>query len=171
MADCKQLMKGLRGLQMGDVNLWDHEKCLPLAEKLELFHEDMRIVTGQIKSLLNAGVLCCHNDLKSTLKLITTRVKDVREIENAERKRLMNYEKLNPDPNYKATPKDACRAHIYDCRLFIANALELNKNICKCMSYVQKTNSSFNSIQISLHNQRNVWRLLPANYVARNTTL
>ena len=141
---------------MGDVDLWGHEKCPTLEEKLNLFRDDLRIVTAQIKSLPNAGVLRCHNDLRSTLKLLTIRVKDVREIENAERKRLLNYEKLNPDPNYKAAAKGACRAHIYDCKLFIANALELNKNICKCMSYLQKTNSSFNSIHVSLHTQGNV---------------
>ena len=171
MADCKRLAKGLRGIRMGDMDLWGHERRPTLEEKLDLFRDDLRIVTAQIKSLPNAGVLRCHNDLRSTLKLLTIQVKDVREIENAERKRLLNYEKLNPDPNYKAAAKGACRAHIYDCKLFIANALELNKNICKCMSYLQKTNSSFNSIHVSLHTQRNVRRLLPANYVARNTTL
>ena len=171
MADCKRLAKGLRGIRMGDVDLWGHEKRPTLEEKLNLFRDDLRIVTAQIKSLPNTGVLRCHNDLRSTLKLLTIQVKDVREIENAERKRLLNYEKLNPDPNYKAAAKGVCRAHIYDCKLFIANALELNKNICKCMSYLQKTNSSFISIHVSLHTQRNVRQLLPANYVARNTTL
>ena len=94
MADFKQLAKGLRRIQMGDVDVWGPEKHPRLAKKVELFCEDLQIVIAQIKSLPNAGVLRCHNDLKSTLKLLNIRVKDVREIENAERKGFLNYEKL-----------------------------------------------------------------------------
>ena len=141
MADCKRLAKGLKGDCVGDVDLWGHEKIPTLQDKLQKFREDCHVLSNQIKSLPNASVLQCYTNLKYTLKLVTTKIRDVREIENAERKRLLNYEKLSPDPNYKVAAKGACRSHIYDCKIFITNALELNKNICKCMSYLQKMNA------------------------------
>ena len=141
MADCKWLAKGLKGDRAGDVDLWGHEKNPTLQDKLQKFREDCNVLSNQIKSLPNASVLQCYTNLKYTLKLTTTKIRDVREIENTERKRLLNYEKLNPDPNYKAAAKGACRLHIYDCKIFITNTLELNKNISKCTSFLQKMNA------------------------------
>ena len=171
MADCKWLAKGLKGDCAGDVDLWGHEKNPTLQDKLHKFREDHNVLSNQIKSLPNASVLQCYTNLKYTLKLTITKMRDVREIENTERKRLLNYEKLNPDPNYKAAAKGACRSHIYDCIIFITNALELNKNICRCMSFLQKNECSFNSIHVSLQSQPNVRRLLSPQYVSQNTTL
>ena len=156
---------------MGDVNLWGHEKRPTLDEKLQAFRQDSQTITHQIQSLTNANILQCHIDLKYVLKLITSKICDVREIENSQQKRLLNYEKLNPNPNFKTAAKGACRSHIYDCKVFINNALDLNRNLCKTMSLLQKTSCSFNSIHISLLNQRNVQLLLPANYMAQNTTV
>ena len=171
MADCKRLAKGLRGDRMGDVNLWGHEKRPTLDDKLQAFRQDTQSINHQIQSLPNANILQCHIDLKYVLKLITSKICDVREIENSQRKRLLNYEKLNPNPNSKTAAKGACRSHIYDCKMFINNVLDLNRNLCKTMSLLQKTSCSFSSIHISLQNQRNVQLLLPANYVAQNTTV
>ena len=150
---------------MGDVNLWGHEKR-PTLDKLQAFHQDTQSINHQIQSLPNANIAQCHIDLKYVLKLITSKIYDVREIENNQRKRLLNYEKLSPNPNFKTAAKGACRSHIYDCKVFINNALDLNRNLCKTMSLLQKTSCSFSSIHISLQNQRNVQLLLPANYVA-----
>ena len=135
------------------------------------FCQDSQSVTDQIQSLPNADILQCHLDLKYVLKLITSKIWDVREIENIQRKRLLNYERLNPNPNFKTAAKGACRSHIYDCKVFINNALDLNRTVCKTMSFLQKTGCSFNLIHVSLQNQKNVQLLLPANYVAQNTTV
>ena len=67
---------------MGDVNLWGHERRRTLAEKLQAFHQDSQTVTDQIQSLPNADLLKCYIDLKYVLKLITSKICDVREIEN-----------------------------------------------------------------------------------------
>ena len=156
MADCKHLAKGLTGDRMGDVNLWGHEKRPTLDEKLQTYRHDYQTVTRQVQSLPDASIPQCHLDLWYIMQLITNNISKVREIENTERKRLLNYEKLNPNPNYKAAAKGACRSHIYDCKVFINTALDLNRGICKTMSFLQKNSCSFNSIHISLQNQRNV---------------
>ena len=156
MADCNRLAKGLTGDRMGDVNLWGHEKRPTLQQKLETFRQDFQTVTYQVQSLPDASILQCHIDLKYTMQLITSKIRNVRQIENTERRRLLNYEKLNPNPNYKTAAKGACRSHIYDCKVFINTALDLNRNICKTMSFLQKNSCFFNSIHVSLQNQRNV---------------
>ena len=137
MADCKHLAKGLTGHMMGDVNLWGHEKRPTLQEKLQTFRQDFNTVTVQVQLLPNASILQCHIDLKYTMQLITSKIRNVRQIENTERRRLLNYEKLNPNPNYKTAAKGACRSHIYDCKVFINTALDLNRSICKTMSFLQ----------------------------------
>ena len=83
----------------------------------------------------------------------------------------MNYKKCNPDPTYKASAKGACQAHIYECKTFITNALQLNQSICKSMSLLQKTSCCFNSVNVSLEKQVNMCRLHPADYVAQYTTI
>ena len=64
-----------------------------------------------------------------------------------------------------------CLAHIYDCKVFINNALELNLNICKVMSYLQKTSCMFNFSCVRLQYQRNCQRLLAPTYMAHHTTV
>ena len=145
MADCKRLAKGLKSVRMGDVDLWDHEKLPTLEEKIEKYQTECGHLKNSIQSIPHWPIINCHDDMKYVLQLITTKICDVREIENVECKRLLNYEKSYPDPNFKLSAKGFCRTHIYDCKVFINNALELNLNICKVMSYLQKTSCMFNS--------------------------
>ena len=145
MADCKQLVKGLKSVRMGDVDLWGHEKPPTLEEKIEKYQTECGHLKNSIQSIPHWPIINCHDDMKYVLQLITTKIRDVREIENVERKRLLNHEKCHPDPNFKVSAKGACRAHIYDCKVFINNALELNLNICKVISYLQTTSCMFNS--------------------------
>ena len=71
---------------MGDVNLWGHEKRPTLDDKLQAFHQDTQSINHQIQSLPNVNILQCHIDLKYVLKLITSKIHDVREIENSQQK-------------------------------------------------------------------------------------
>ena len=99
------------------------------------------------------------------MNLLTHRIKDIRVIELAQRKRLLHHERCNPAPTYKAAAKSACRAYIYECKMFIRNALELNSSICKSMSSLMRNESCFNSDRISLESQSNVRRLHDINVV------
>ena len=153
MADCKRIAKGLRSDRMWDVDLWGHEKPPTLQQKLNQFRGECNHIKRSIELLPNASLLDVHDNLKYLLQLITYKIRDVREIENVERKRLLIYEKLNPDPNYKSSAKGACRAHIYDCKMFINNALELNQSLCKYISLLQKTSCMFNTVRVQLQDQ------------------
>ena len=46
------------------------------------------------------------------LRMITFKIRDIRQIELKERRRLINYDKLNPDPNFRAAAKSACKTQI-----------------------------------------------------------
>ena len=171
MADCKRVAKGLKSVRMGDVNLWGHEKPPTLQGKLDKYRDECAHLKNSVQSIPNLPIVECHDDLKYVLQLITTKIHDVREIENVERKQLLHYEKCNPDPNFKTSAKGACRTHIYDCKVFINSALELNLSICKVMSYLQKTSCMFSSTRVRLQYQRNCRRLLAPTYMAQHTTV
>ena len=109
-----------------------------------------------IQSLPDADVDQCHVDLKYILYLLTTKIRDIRTVELQEWKQLINYEKCNPDPNFKSFAKGACHIHIYECKTFITNALQVNQSICKCLSFLQKTSCCFNTVRVSLEKQINV---------------
>ena len=151
MADCKRVAKGLRSDNMGDVNLWGHEHAPSLQEKLHDFKDEHLYMNQLIQSLPNADVVQSHVDLKyKILHLLTTKIRDIQTVKLQEWKWLINYEKCNPDPTFKASAKGACHAHIYECKTFITNALQANQSICKCLSFLQKTSCCFNSVRVSL---------------------
>ena len=171
MGDCKRVSKGLKFDKMGDVNLWGHENPPTLQQRNNTLYEECTYVTHKMQSLPDDEIFQVHIDLKYLLQLLTTKIRDVRNIELQERRRMIKYQKCNPDPNYKASAKGACRAHIYECKTFITEALLMNQTICKNMSYLQQTISAFNSSPINLEDQVNVRRLLPTRYVSRYTTV
>ena len=86
MADCKRLVKGLKSVRMGDVDLWGHEKPPTLQEKLDKYQDECGHLKNSIQFIPNWPIVYCHDDLKYVLQLITTKICDVRQIENAEHK-------------------------------------------------------------------------------------
>ena len=113
MADCKRLAKGLKSVRMGDVDLWGLEKLPTLEEKIEKYQTECGHLKNSIQSIPHWPIINCHDDMKYVLQLITTKIRDVREIENVERKWLLNYEKSYPDPNFKVSAKGACHTHLW----------------------------------------------------------
>ena len=53
--------------------------------------------------------------MSNVLRMITFKIRDIRQIELKERRRLINYDKLNQDPNFRAAAKSACKSQIYEC--------------------------------------------------------
>ena len=109
MAHCKRLAKGLRSDRMGNIDLWGHEKPPVLQQKLNKFRDECNHINISIESLPNASLLDVHDNMKYLMKLIATKIRDMREIENMECKRLLNHEKCNANPNYKSSAKGPCR--------------------------------------------------------------
>ena len=157
MADCKRLAKGLKGDSLGDVDLWGHEGNPIMKEKLEEFREQYSFLTQLTKQLPDSNDdIEVYMNLIGILKMITEKIRDVRLIKIQECRQLLNHEHCNPDPGYKTAAKSSCRAHIYECKIFVNHALELNNSICKALSHLQKNYCSFNSSGVHLESQQNV---------------
>ena len=172
MADCKQLAKGLKGDSLGDVDLWGHEGNPTMKEKLEEFREQYSFLTQPTKQLPDSNDdIEVYMNLIGILKMITEKIGDVRLVEIQECRQLLNHERCNPDPGYKTAAKSSCRAHIYECKIFVNHALELNNSICKALSHLQKNYCSFNSSGVCLESQQNVRRLHDTQYVGKHLNL
>ena len=101
----QRVAKGLRAERLGDVDLWGHEAKPTLQEKMEKVKDEMKT----IKSIIEAIPELDHSDIytcmSNVLRMITFKLRDIRQIELKERRRLINYDKLNPDPNFRAAAK------------------------------------------------------------------
>ena len=76
---------------MGDIDLSGHEKLPTLDEKIEKYQTECGHLKNSIQSIPDWPIINCHDDMKCALQLITTKIHDMREIENVERKRLVNW--------------------------------------------------------------------------------
>ena len=111
-----------------------------MTEKLEEFREQCSSLTRLTKQLPDSNDdIEVYMNLIGILKMITEKIGDVRLVEIQECRQLLNHEHCNPDPGYKTAAKSSCRAHIYECKIFVNHALELNNSICKALSHLQKT--------------------------------
>ena len=168
MADCKRVAKGLRAERLGDVDLWGHEAKPTLQEKIEKLKDDMQTIKSIIEDIPEMDHLDIYTCMSNLLRMITVKIRDIRLIELKERRRLINYDKLNPDPNFRAAAKSACKTQIYECKIFVHKALQLNLQICQCLAKMQNNQSVMKTGNINLSTQMNVRRLLSPEYVSRH---
>ena len=168
MADCKRVAKGLRSDRLGDVDLWGHEAKPTLQDKLDKLKEDMERINTIIDDIPDYDNMDIYTSLRSLLRMIMLEIQDIRQIELKERRRLMNYDKLNPDPNFRAAAKSACKTQIYECKIFVHKALQLNLEICECLAKIQNNHSVMMTQNINLSTQFNVRRLLSVEYVSKH---
>ena len=141
MADCKRVAKGLRSDRLGDVDLWGHEAKPTPQDKLDKLKEDMERIKTIIDDIPDYDNMEIYTSLRSLFRMITLKIQDIRQIELKERRRLINYDKLNPDPNFRAAANSACKTQIYECKIFVHKALQLNLEICECLAKMQNNHS------------------------------
>ena len=98
--------------------------------------------------------------LSNVLRMVMFKIRDIRQIELKERRRLINYDKLNPDPNVRTAAKSACKTQIYECKISVHKALQLNLHICQWLGKMQNNESVIRTGNINLSTQINVRRLL-----------
>ena len=156
MADCKRLSKGLKGEGLGDIDLWSHEGPPTLGDKLQELEHHKRIISEGIEFLEDSGDLDLYMKLKLILKMSSLRIKDIREVLLKQTRRLSYLNGISSDPNFKIAAKSACKAQIYECKVFVNKALALNLRICKCLAKLQGTEDHFHPENITLCNVHNV---------------
>ena len=168
MADCKRVAKRLRADRLGDVDLWGHEAKPTLQDKLDKVKEDMESINTMIDDIPDYDNMEIYRSLSNLLRVIMLTIQDIRQIELKERRRLLNYDKLNPDPSFRAAAKSACKTQIYECKIFVHKALQLNLEICQCLAKMQNNHSVIRTQNINLSTQVNVRRLLSVEYVSKH---
>ena len=171
MADCKRLSKGLKGEQLGDIDLWSHERTPTLADKLEELDHHKRIIADGIENLEDSDALDLYTKLKHVLKMSSLRIKDIREVLLKQTRRLSYLNGLSSDPNFKIAAKSACKTQIYECKVFVSKALALNLRICQYLSKLQGTECHYNPESVTLANLHNVCRLHNPIYVSSHCDL
>ena len=171
MADCKMLSKGLKGERLGDIDLWSHEGPPTLGDKLQELEHYKRIISEGIEFLEDSDDLDLYMKLKLILKMSSLRIKDIREVLLKQTRRLSYLNGISSDPNFKIAAKSACKAQIYECKVFVNKALALNLRICKCLAKLQGTEDHFHQENITLFNVHNVRRLHNTSYVGANCDL
>ena len=168
MADYKRVAKRLRAERLGDVDLWGHEAKPTLQEKIEKVKDELQTIKSIIDSIPDLDHLDIYSCLSNVLRMTTFKIRDIRQIELKERRRLINYGKLNPDPNFRAAAKSACKTQIYECKIFVHKALQLNLHICQCLAKMQNNEHVMRTGNVNLSTQINVRRLLSTEYVSRH---
>ena len=171
MADCKRLSKGLKGERLGDIDLWSHEGPPTFVDKLQELEHHTGIISDGIENLEESDDLDLYMKLKHILKISSLRIKDIREVLLKQTRRLSYLNGISSDPNFKTPAKSACKAQIYECKVFVNKALVLNLRICKCLAQLQGTEDHFNPENITLCNVHNVLRLHNTSYVGANCDL
>ena len=117
-----------------------HEAKPTLQEKMEKVKDEMKTIKSIIETIPELDHLDINTCMSNVLRMITFKIREIRQIELKERRRRINYDKLNPDPIFRAAAKSACKTQIYECKIFVHKALQLNctyVNVwpkCKIMS-------------------------------------
>ena len=135
---------------------------------MEKVKDEMKTIKSIIETIPELDHLDIYTCMSNVLRMITFKIRDIRQIELKERRRLINYDKLNPDPNFRAAAKSACKTQIYECKIFVHKALQLNLHICECLAKMQNNESVMRTGNINLSTQMNVRRLLSPEYVSRH---
>ena len=94
--------------------------------------------------------------LKLILKMSSLRIKDITEVLLKQTRRLSYLNGISSDPNFNIAARSACKAQIYECKVFVNKAFALNLRICKCLAKLQCTEDHFNPENITLCNVHNV---------------
>ena len=118
--------------------------------------DEMKTIKSIIETIPELDHLDIYTCMSNVLRMIMFKIRDIRQIELKERRRLINYDKLNPDPNFRAAAKSACKTQIYECKIFVHKALQLNLHICECLAKMQNNESVMRTGNINISTQMNV---------------
>ena len=108
---------------------------------MEKVKDEMKTIKSIIETIPELDHLDIYTCMSNVLRMIMFKIRDIRQIELKERRRLINYDNLNPGPNFRAAAKSACKTQIYECKIFVHKALQMNLHICECLAKMQNNES------------------------------
>ena len=169
--DGKSVGPGLREDTSGDVNLWNFETepNLNLArERLEREHEILSSISSNV---LSEDFDSLKTKLCSITKMITLRIKDIREIIDKCKKTELKYKKADlENPKYRMKHQYSIQGAQYlsdNCKAIIKRALQLNKELSECCAKINGTGHCINhSGIVEFSKQPNIKTLLPPETIS-----
>ena len=109
--------------------------------------------------------------MKTLLRMASCKIRNIRDAQVSERRRLEKYEKASTSPSSYEYLKSAAGTYIYDCKMFIKSMLTLNQKICEYMSSLQRNRSRMASGKVNVTKRENVQRLHDTSVVKRFVNL
>ena len=128
MYDCKRVVRGFKGKQFGDEDLWGFEGPPTLKEsRLHIEHE-LKLV-NDIKEYCDSEKLdCIAFQCSRLMNAMSHRVKEIRKVENTHRKFLTTLER---NPRSSELAQSFFKSQIYSCKSWTSAAMNCNRNLCE----------------------------------------
>ena len=158
--DGKSVGTGLKGDNCGDVDLWgfETEPNLKLAENR--LNEENIIIDKFNEKFIEANYSDSKEVIEEIVAIMTSRIKDIRKIIDKCKKTELKYTKCDlENPKYKDKHQYTIQGAQYladNCRAIIRRALNVNRELCEILSYINETHELFNTTGVvHFHDQPN----------------
>ena len=169
--DGKSVGPGLREDTSGDVDLWDFEMEPNLNNARERLETEYQMLSSISSDVTAKDFESVKNKLRSITKMITLRIKDIREIIDKCRKTELKYTKADlENPKYRMKHQYSIQGAQYlsdNCKAIIKRALQLNKELSQCCAQINGTGNCINfSGIVDFSKQPNIRTLLPPETIS-----
>ena len=168
--DGKSVGTGLKGDCEGDINLWNFESKPNLQEEKDRLSDEQDFVNEIRRSVKEHNLSGIKDNLYKLIKIVTFRIKDIREVISNCKKTEIKYQKADAEnPKYKLKHKYTIQHAQYladNCRSIIQRCLNINKELCKKCSEINRSSHFFNNTShVDISKQGNMRLLLPPDQI------
>ena len=172
--DRKSVGTGLKVDCEGDIDLWNFESKPNLQEEKDRLPDEQDFVNKIRTSVKEHNLSDIRDNLYKLIKslinfliksLVTFRIKDIKQVISNSKKIEIRYQKADAkNPKYKLKHKYTIQHAQYladNCRSIIQHCLNINKELCKKCSEINRSSHFFNSTShVNISKQGNMQLLL-----------
>ena len=151
----------MKGDNCGDVDLWGFEFEPNLKNAEDHLKKENIIIEHFNEQFRAENYSACQETVVKIVAIMTSRIKDIRKIIDKCKKTEIKYTKADMEnPKYKDKHQYTIQGAQYlanNCRAIIRRALNVNRELCEILAYINKTHELFNSTRIiHFHEQPNL---------------
>ena len=169
--DGKSVGTGLKGDNCGDVDLWGFESEPNLKEAEDRVKEENIIIENFNRKFREENYSDSKEPIQEIVTIMTSRIRDIRKIIDKCKKTEIKYTKADiENPKYKDKHQYTIQGAQYladNCRAIIRRALNVNRELCEILSYINETHELYNTTGIvHFHEQPNLKILMDPEEVS-----
>ena len=159
--DGKSVGTGLKGDNCGDVDLWGFEFEPNLKNAEDCLKKENIIIEHFNEQFRAENYSACQETVVKIVAIMTSRIKDIRKIIDKCKKTEIKYTKADMENlKYKDKHQYTIQGAQYladNCKAIIRRALNVNRELCEILAYINKTHELFHSTGIiHFHEQPNL---------------